>query len=173
MCCITACPDDWNYYFETGKCVKCAAYEVPNETEDGCVPAPVCVNNRDYMEEMGDCKTCPEYTYPNLNKTACDSDTCDEEVSWLKKDGTCEKCEEGYKATIDENGNNVCYKVVIIGECKIGWTLGYFGARPYCYKDRECPSQRFIQEDGYCSNCEANEGKHYLGQGRCVSCNRT
>jgi len=92
MCCITVCPDDWNYFYDAGQCKKCDPYWIPNEDEDGCEEAPECKNPRDYMEEMGNCKTCPEYTYPNSNKTACIYDECDPETSWLRKDGTCEKC---------------------------------------------------------------------------------
>lgn len=93
------------------------------------------------MLERGNCETCKEYSYPNANKTECIFDDCPAETSWLKKDGTCEHCEEGYQATIDENGNNVCYKVVVINECPEGYLMGYFGTRPYCYKKgRACPS---------------------------------
>lgn len=82
MCCITMCPDDGNYYYESGECKQCKPYFVPNADEDGCEKAPECKNPRDYMEEMGDCLTCPEYTYPNANKTACIHDTCDYDTAW-------------------------------------------------------------------------------------------
>ena len=82
MCCITMCPDDWNYYYVAGECKKCKPYFIPNAEGDACEKAPVCKNPRDYMEEMGDCLTCPDYTYPNANKTACIHDECDTDTAW-------------------------------------------------------------------------------------------
>lgn len=81
--------------------------------QTACVEAEVCANPRDVMDGCGVCSTCPEYSYPNANKTECISDDpCQPEgepvASWLKKDGTCEFCPEGYLHTTNEDGDNIC-----------------------------------------------------------------
>lgn len=143
---------------------------VPSETDQSmCVDADVCNSPRDVMDGCGVCSTCPEYTYPNANKTGCISDEpCqpDDEpkASWLKKDGTCEFCPEGYLHTTNEDGDNMCYKQTVISSCPAGYERIEEGDKIYCGRtgERRCP-WAFIQDDGFCSRCPADQGYHYLG----------
>ena len=169
MCCRTQCDSLLvagacnNFFIAENECKECDAYMVPSLVDQSlCVEAEVCANPRDIMDGCGVCSTCPEYTYPNANRTECISDEpCQPEgepaASWLKKDGTCEFCPEGYLHTTNEDGDNMCYKVTVISSCPEGFERIEVGDKVYCGRagERNCP-WHFIQDDGFCSRCPAD-----------------